>query len=168
VKIGLASVYLGLGANIGNRTQNFEKALDMLSQGAQVKQVSSFYETEPIGYSNQPQFLNAVCRISTSLSPEQLLALIKEIEATLGRKPSFRNAPRPIDIDILFYDEQIINSKELIIPHPRIEERAFVLIPLAELAPDMVNPANDKKVSEMLDNVEGRDGVSLWKERQNV
>jgi 2-amino-4-hydroxy-6-hydroxymethyldihydropteridine diphosphokinase len=154
--------YLGLGSNLGDRQRNLVKAIELLSQWVRIEQLSSLYETEPVGYREQPRFLNAVCQLSTSLTPEELLAVAKQIEATLGRIPSFPNAPRPIDIDILFYGNRVINSPQLTIPHPRLEERAFVLVPLAEIAPDLAHPVSGKTVREMMERVEGLEGVKRW------
>ncbi len=105
-----------MGANLGNRQQNISRAIEMLSRWVHVEQVSSYYETEPAGYSQQPRFLNAVCEATTTLAPEELLSAAKEIEVTMDRKPSFRDAPRPIDVDILFYGDRVSRSPQLIIP----------------------------------------------------
>jgi len=154
--------YLGLGSNMGKRQDNLDKALDLLSQRLQVSQVSSMYDTEPVGNINQPRFLNLVCQVYTRLAPMELLALAKGIELKLGRAPGKYNAPRPIDIDILFYGDQVIETPELVIPHPRLAERAFVLIPLAEIAPDLVHPVNGKTVTELLQGVTETQGVLKW------
>ena len=161
----MVTVYLGLGSNLGDRESNLTKALELLAEKVRLEQVSSLYETEPVGYREQPQFLNAVCRVSTSLGPEQLLILIKGIEMTLGRAASFPNAPRPIDIDILLYGNQVIDTPQLTIPHPRLEEQAFVLVPLAELAPELTHPVSGRKVKELVGRVKGKGGVEKWKER---
>ena len=145
----LVQAYLGLGSNMGNRQKNLEKALDLLSQRLQVSQVSSIYDTEPVGNINQPRFLNLVCQVYTKLAPMELLALTKGIELKLGRTSGKSNAPRPIDIDILFYGDQVIETPELVIPHPRLTERAFVLIPLAEIAPELAHPVMGKTVLEL-------------------
>ena len=134
----------------------------MLSQKVNLEEVSSVYETEPVGYKEQPLFLNLVCRITTKLRPEELLHLAKEIETKMGRVPSFPNAPRLIDIDILFYDNKIVKTQNLTIPHPRLNERAFVLIPLAEIAPDLVHPKLDKCIAELAKNVKGQNEVRKW------
>ena len=164
----MVTAYLGLGSNLGDRKQNLAQALALLSQHLVIKQLSSVYETEPVGYGKQPLFLNAVCRISAGLSPGNLLRLAKKIEAKLGRAPGFPNAPRPIDIDILFYDKQIINDKELTIPHPRLTERAFVLVPLAEIAPDLVHPGNKKTVKKLLGALGTVTGVRKWAEAGEI
>jgi GTP cyclohydrolase-4 len=164
----MATAYLGLGSNLGDRKQNLSQALGLLSIYVMVEKVSSIYETEPVGYREQPLFLNAVCRISVDLKPGQLLRLARRIEAELGRKPAFPNAPRPIDIDILFYGEEVLNNKELTVPHPRLVERAFVLVPLAEIAPDMVHPVSDKTMKELLADLGAVAGVRRWGEDEQI
>jgi len=151
-------VYLGLGSNMGNRQDNLDKAIGFLSQRLRVGKVSSVYETEPVGNPNQPRFLNLVCQVYTTLAPRELLNLAKGIESKLGRVPSQSNAPRPIDIDILFYGDQVIETPELVIPHPRLVERAFVLVPLAEITPDLRHPVIGKPIEELL-RVTGTQGV---------
>ncbi|MEE9198312.1 MAG: 2-amino-4-hydroxy-6-hydroxymethyldihydropteridine diphosphokinase [Dehalococcoidia bacterium] len=143
-------VYLGLGSNMGDREATLTQALKLLSPEVEVVQVSSVYESEPVGYKDQPWFLNTVCCGYTALSPLRLLDYVKHIEKQLGRMLSFRNAPRPIDIDILFYGDQTMKSELLTIPHPRLTERAFVLTPLAELAPDLPHPEKRQTMAQLL------------------
>ena len=164
----MATVYLSLGSNLGDRKQNLIQALELMSKHAVVEQVSSLYETQPVGYQPQPLFLNAVCRISTELKPGQLLRLAKRIEAKLGRTLGFPNAPRPIDIDILFYGDEVFSSKELIIPHPRLTERAFVLVPLAEIAPDLVHPSSGEAIKKLLADLGNVTGVRQWAEAEEI
>ena len=153
------AIYLALGSNMGDRMSNLRSAVERLSRKITIKKMSSVYETEPVYYKEQPLYLNAVLSAVTELEPFELLSFVKSIESDLGRQPSFRNAPRTIDIDILFYGAQIIETPELTIPHPRITERAFVLVPLAEIAPKLVHPALQKRAGELLAEVEGVDGV---------
>ena len=156
------AVYLGLGSNLGDRQSHLDKALELLSWRLRIGKVSSIYQTEPIGNVEQPRFLNLVCQGYTRLAPMELLTLAKGIELKLGRTPGKSNAPRPIDIDILFYGEQVIETPELVIPHPRLTERAFVLIPLAEIAPDLVHPLSGKTIKELLAGVTEVQGVFKW------
>jgi len=144
------TAYLGLGSNLGDRERNIARALQRLRQTMTVEQVSSIYETEPMGYREQPWFLNAVCQVSTQLDPFSLLRLAKEIEVELGRVPSFANAPRIIDIDILFYGDEVVAAESLTIPHPRLAERLFVLLPLSEIAPGLIHPSAGKTIKQLL------------------
>lgn len=147
------SIYLGLGSNLGDRRGKLAEALQRLRDVIDIQNISSVYETEPVGYLDQPRFLNIACCGNTWLSPEELLHFIKNIEITVGRQPSFRNGPRAIDIDILLYDDLQIVEDHLIIPHPRMTERAFVLAPLAEIAPTVVEPVSGQTAQELLGSV---------------
>ena len=159
------TVYLGLGSNMGTRQRNLDRALDLLSQRLRMGPISPIYDTEPIGNPDQPRFLNLVCQASTGLAPAELLTLAKGIEAKLGRTPGASNTARPIDIDILFYGDQIIKTRELVIPHPKLAERAFVLVPLADIAPTLVHPVINKTVKELLEAVTEKQGVFKWEEQ---
>ncbi|MBA7480557.1 MAG: 2-amino-4-hydroxy-6-hydroxymethyldihydropteridine diphosphokinase [Dehalococcoidia bacterium] len=152
------TVYLGLGSNLGDRQANLDRALEFLSQRVRMGKISSIYDTEPLGDSNQPRFLNLVCQAFTRLEPPALLALAKGIERKLGRVGK-SGTPRTIDIDILLYSDQVIDTPELVIPHPKMTERAFVLIPLDEIASDTVHPVTEKTMKELLQNATEKQGV---------
>ena len=137
----MATAYLGLGSNLGNREENLRAALRGLEErGARVIRVSSFYETAPVGDVDQPGFINAVAEVETELQPEELLEAALAVERGLGRKRTIRWGPRVIDIDVLLYDSVSVDKPGLKIPHPEMMRRAFVLTPLAEIAPDLVLP----------------------------
>lgn len=142
-------VYLALGSNLGDRLANLKQAINALTPQMEVKAKSQVYETPPWGYADQPKFLNQVVKAKTYLEPEPLLKHLKRLEVALGRKQTFQNGPRLIDIDILFYDDLVLNQPALILPHPRLHERAFVLLPLMDIDPDLVHPVNKKTVRDM-------------------
>jgi 2-amino-4-hydroxy-6-hydroxymethyldihydropteridine diphosphokinase len=160
-------VYLGLGSNLGDRHEYMRMTLDFLAERMKIEKLSPIYETKPVGEKNQPDFLNMVCRVSTRLSPSTLLFMVKGIEAKLGRVPV--DSPRPIDIDILFYADQIINTPpQLIVPHPRLHERGFVLFPMADIAPDLVHPILKKTVKQLLDELPDKNGVIKMPEQSKA
>ncbi len=133
-----AVIFLGLGSNVGDREKNLHAAVDLLKENqVRIIRLSTIIETSPVGGVPQGDFLNAVLKAETDLNPEELLALCQSIEKKLGRIKTVRNGPRTIDLDILYYAQEKIVTPELIIPHPRIQERDFVLIPLKEIAPDL-------------------------------
>lgn len=152
------TVYLGLGSNLGDREDNLKQALNKLGERLRIEKVSSVYDTEPVGDANQPRYLNLVCEANTTLPPLALLALAKGIESKLGRIGD-SGASRPIDIDVLFYGDQVVNAPGLIIPHPRLQERAFVLIPLAEIAPGLVHPVLCRTAKDLLAGVKEKQDV---------
>ncbi len=143
-------VYLALGSNLGDREENLKQAIASLPPQLDVKARSHVYETPPWGYEDQPRFLNQVLKTQTYLQPEPLLKHIKRLEVALGRKATFQNGPRLIDIDILMYDDVVLNTPILTLPHPRMHERGFVLLPMMDIAPDLVHPLMRKSVREML------------------
>jgi len=137
---------LGLGSNLGDRLANLQRAVDLLAArpGLRVARSSRVYETDPVGGPPQPEYLNAVVEVQTTLSPHDLLAASMDVEQRMGRVRAERWGPRVIDIDVLTYDEQQIDQPDLIVPHPRMHERAFVLVPLLELEPDPLLPGRGR------------------------
>ncbi|QDP38851.1 2-amino-4-hydroxy-6-hydroxymethyldihydropteridine diphosphokinase [Radiobacillus deserti] len=158
--------YIALGSNINPRNRYLEQAVAQLDavKGIEVVKKSSVYETEPVGYTDQNQFLNMVVKVKTSKRPSQLLEACQQIEKNLGRKREIRWGPRTVDLDILLYNEESIKMKQLEVPHPRMHERAFVLIPLAELEGHLNIPNQNKSVSEVLEATSSQDkeGVVKW------
>jgi 2-amino-4-hydroxy-6-hydroxymethyldihydropteridine diphosphokinase len=154
-------VYLALGSNLGDRLANLKQAIAALSPQMEVKAKSRVYETPPWGYTDQSMFLNQVIRANTYLEPEPLLKHLKRLETILGREPSFPNGPRSIDIDILFYDDLILNTSSLAIPHPQVHNRGFVLMPLNDIAPNLLHPAMKKTVHEMLESCD-TNGIQIY------
>jgi GTP cyclohydrolase IV len=152
-------VYLALGSNLGDRRGNLAAALQQLREVVTIETVSSVYETEPVGYLDQPRFLNIACCGKTWLSAQDLLHYTQAIEVAIGRQRTFRNGPRPIDIDILLYDDLHVQDDNLTIPHPRMAERAFVLAPLAEISPNVVDPVNGQTAQELLQRV-SQEGIT--------
>jgi 2-amino-4-hydroxy-6-hydroxymethyldihydropteridine diphosphokinase len=162
------TAYLGLGANVGDRLANLEWALELLNAtgGITVVKCSSIYETEPWGVKEQPRFLNAVVEVQTTLEPGALLSAGKEIEGRVGRVATVRYGPRTIDVDILLYGCLVVDwqTPDLQIPHPRMAERAFVLVPLAEIGGEIIHPLTKESIGKMEASVEGRQGVIPWGE----
>jgi 2-amino-4-hydroxy-6-hydroxymethyldihydropteridine diphosphokinase len=154
-------VYIGTGTNLGDRLVNLRAAVELLPPLVTVKRTSGIYETAPWGVVDQPNFLNQVLEVETDLDPQPLLAFLKRLEQEIGRKPSYRYGPRLIDMDILFFDHLVLTADDLVIPHPQMADRAFVLIPLAELSPNLLHPVLKLTVTEMLDAVKGQQ-VNLY------
>ncbi len=148
-------VYLGLGSNLGNRQRNIERAVELLRERVEVERVSAIYESPPVGYVKQPHFLNAVCKARTGLSPLEFLPFAQEIEGSMGRIPTFPSGPRSLDIDILLYGDLVLATPQLTIPHPRMAERAFVLVPLAEIDPEARHPVLGRTARELLAGIGG-------------
>ncbi len=144
------TVYLSLGSNLGNREANLRAAIEELSQLGEMVAVSSFYETEPVDFTSQPWFLNCAVQIRTELMPELFLSKIQMIEQQMGRRRIQPKGPRNIDIDILLFGDLVIGTPELQIPHPAMQQRRFVLEPLAEIAPEVRHPVLMKTVRELL------------------
>ncbi len=160
----MATVYIALGSNLGDRVKNLNDAIARLAPFLQVLRASSIYETEPVGVRDQPWFLNQVVCGTTALSPVDLLRRVKRIEIEMGRTEGIRFGPRPIDLDILFYDRVIALSPALTIPHPRLHERAFVLTPLAEIAPDLIHPRLRRPIRDLLAGLESPEQVTRYRQ----
>ena len=157
----MIKTYIGLGGNLGDRKENIQKALVELARNnrCRLTRVSSLYETRPVGIEEQPDFLNLAAEIETELNPKELLVWLKEVERKVGREKTFKWGPRIIDIDILLYDDLHVTEDNLEIPHPEMHKRAFVLSPLAEIAPSAKHPITGLTVRQMSDAV-GDEGVS--------
>lgn len=158
----MVTAYLGLGSNLGKREEHLHNAVHLLYDSLKLIRISSVYETEPWGYTDQPPFLNLVCQIETDQTPHQVLKAAKKVERRVGRSPGFRYGPRVLDIDLLLYGDQVISTANLTVPHPGMAERAFVLVPMAEIASTRVHPVFGLSVGELLAQAPGIDGVRLW------
>jgi len=160
------TAYLGLGGNLGDRLAALTEALTLLDAVPDMRRVacSSLYETEPWGVTDQPSFLNLVAGFETTLQPVDLLTACQTVEQRVGRTESYRWGPRLIDVDILLYGAETVNIKvpDLRVPHPRLAERAFVLVPLSEIAPELAVPPGEVTVRRLMDGVDGKHGVSWW------
>jgi len=144
-------IYLSLGTNLGERRENLKKALDQLEkEGVKILEKSKIYETAPMHVTNQPKFLNMAVKAECDCEAEELLKICKKIEKEMGRKKGLRYGPRIIDIDILFFGDEIVELENLIIPHSRIQERVFVLQPLCEIDPQIVHPVLGETVESLL------------------
>ncbi len=162
------NAYLSLGSNIGNRLEHLQQAVQLLNEHSSIKvlQVSSVYETEPVGLTEQAKFLNIAVELETSLEATQLLSACQSIENKLGRMRKIRWGPRTVDLDILLYNEDHIQLEDLIIPHLRMQERAFVLVPLVEINSEVKNPVTGALYSE--EPAMQEDGVNLWKKVERI
>lgn len=152
-------VYLALGSNLGDREENLRAAIGRLRDVMMLDALSAVYETAPMYVTDQPAFLNMAAGGETELAPLDLLDRLKRMEAEIGRVPSIRNGPRAIDLDILYHGDTVLRTDRLTLPHPRIGERAFVLAPLADIAPDWRGPGETRTVAERLAGVPGRETV---------
>ncbi len=159
----MADVFLGLGSNEGDREENIRMALRLLERDGdfEIKAVSSLYETKVLGSYSQPDFINCVIRLKTSLSPQSLLKIAKSIELSLGREPDTHMRPRPMDIDILLYDNIDLDSADLRIPHSRLLVRRFVLEPLLEIDCKIVNPVTNEPLKNYLDDVKNQQVIKI-------
>jgi len=147
-------VYVAFGTNIGDKTKNIEKALKLMEErGLKITKKSSIYSTEPYGYVQQPEFLNGVVKVETQLSPRQVLKTLLQIEKDMGRVREFKWGPRNIDLDIIFFNGDIIDEEDLKVPHPDMHNRDFVLKPLSEIAPDFVHPTLNKSIKQLLEEL---------------
>lgn len=159
------TAYIALGTNIGDRNKNLKEAIQSIRDNEKIELVnaSSIYETDPVGLTEQNQFLNMVLHVETNLNPFELLDFCLSVEAKLGRKREIRWGPRIIDLDILLYNQENIETEKLIIPHPRMKERAFVIVPLKEISPNITFPKMEKPLEFYLEDIPDKEGVRIWK-----
>ncbi|MBY0148347.1 2-amino-4-hydroxy-6-hydroxymethyldihydropteridine diphosphokinase [Neobacillus niacini] len=159
--------FISLGSNIGNRYDYLSKAIENLAKHSKIQLVntSSVYETDPVGYEEQDLFLNMVIEVHTELSANELLDLCLKLELELGRKREIVWGPRTIDLDILLFNQENIKSEKLIIPHPRMLERNFVMIPLSEIKPDIIIPNIEKPLDAWIKELPNKEGVRIWKRK---
>lgn len=160
----MSTAFVALGANLGDRVATIQAAVDRITSLGSIREISSLYETEPVGYLDQPRFLNTVLELETTLSSMNLLDRLLEIEGELGRVRTFANAPRAIDLDLLLYDAEMLSTGRLILPHPRMLDRAFVMVPLAEIAAEFVHPVANRTLGSLRHDLEPITGI----ERTNL
>jgi 2-amino-4-hydroxy-6-hydroxymethyldihydropteridine diphosphokinase len=164
----MSIVYLGLGTNLGDRLSNLSNAIDALQPNCQIVAMSRIYETAPVGLTDQPSFLNMAVKAQTALPPLELLAVLKQLEKTLGRTEAVRWGPRLIDLDILLYDQLHLSHATLDIPHPRLIERRFALAPLADVGAEALHPTAGKTIAELLALLPPDEGVRVFAEHIGV
>lgn len=164
----MSLLVLSLGSNLGEtsstngRKKNLDRAIELLLEnGMKIENKSRIYETEPVGFMPQPKFLNIVLSAQTKHTAQACLKIIQQIETKLERIKTIKNGPRTIDLDIIFYDNMIITEKDLVIPHPRMHQRPFVLKPLAEILPDYIHPVYNKTINQLLQEID-TEGVMIW------
>jgi 2-amino-4-hydroxy-6-hydroxymethyldihydropteridine diphosphokinase len=156
------SVYIGLGSNLGDRVDNLRDAVHRLGSLIRITQVSQLYVAAPLGYVRDDAYINAVLHGATTMTPMDLLGMLQSIEVAMGRRPGVQFGPRPIDLDILFYDSIQMETLKLTIPHPRLAERAFVLKPLADIAPNLMHPVLYYTILQLLTDAEEADQVQIY------
>jgi 2-amino-4-hydroxy-6-hydroxymethyldihydropteridine diphosphokinase len=169
----MSVAYVALGGNLGDRLATIESAIRAVAENGDVTAISSIYETDPVGFEDQPAFLNAVIELETQRTPEELLDALQSIEQQHGRQRTFPNAPRTLDLDLLLYGNEQRSSSQLTLPHPRLHERAFVLVPLAEIAPDMLVTGHAASVAALLSRIDAKSGIRKagpppWLPRQHM
>lgn len=158
----LHTVYIGLGSNLGDRVAHLREAVQRLGAIATIEKASRLYVAAPLGYVRDDAFINAVVSGTTTLKPLELLEMMQAIEQGMGRRPGVQFGPRPIDLDLLFYDAVQIETRKLTVPHPRIHQRAFVLKPLAEIAPNLMHPVLYYTISQLLQDAEDAEQVQIY------
>lgn len=165
----MSFAYIGLGSNLGKRLKNLEKSVKILESLDSLKVIkkSSVYLTEPVGYENQSWFLNMVIKVKTDLLPFELLDKLLETEKKMGREKGVKNGPRKIDLDLLFYDDRIINTKRLTLPHPRLHKRRFVLVPLSEISKNKIHPLKKKRISTLLKELKDEKKIKFFKKENH-
>ena len=161
----MSIAYIGLGSNLNDKMANLNKAMELIEQDSKVNVLkrSSVYQTEPVGIKDQPLFLNMVMEVETEFSPIDLLNFLQDIEKQMGRKKEKKWGPRNIDLDLLLYEDQIINSAELTLPHAQMHQRKFVLIPLAEIAKEKIHPLKKQTISDLLEDLKEDSQVELFR-----
>src|SRR3954468_11597475 len=156
------TVYIGLGSNLGDRVANLREAGQRLGAVVRIENASQLYVAAPLGYVRDDAFVNAVIRGTTTLKPLELLEMMQAIESAMGRRSGVQYGPRPIDLDLLFYEAVQMETRKLTVPHPRIAQRAFVLKPLAEIAPEFMHPVLYYTISQLLQDADDVDQVQIY------
>ncbi len=161
-------VHIGIGSNLGERADNCQKAIELLrGKAIIIRKISSLYETEPWGIEEQPKFINLAIEVETTLSPHALLSILKDIENKIGRVKTLKWGPRTIDLDILFYGDEIINLDDIQIPHKLLHQRDFVLLPLIEIAPDKIHPVLKKTIKQLMEEFKDAQNIKHQKQDKN-
>lgn len=161
----ISEAYIALGANLGDREAKLMEALELLNSqpGISVLRCSNIYETDPVGYVDQPMFLNMTAAVATTLEPHSFLAEMQEIERRLGRTRHIHWGPRTVDLDLLWMGGKRLDTPDLVLPHPRMQERAFVLLPLADIVPENEPSGLYTTVKTAIENLDGKEGIQLWR-----